>query len=268
MWGISLLIEDLLASQKGLCYMELVNYFSYNDTPSWWTQSNTSNSIKKCMKWYSNNLFQIKQKQRGTIKRIKYINQLQQLTFFGLCPLSRFYKHQNVHKSHMNSVACNSEERLYAAINHKILIKDWMHLLQLNHQSQEDYSDSEYGVAASSFMMSVNCLPWDLPTTSNPTHFYYINKEKDHNSQTQQYFIKFLKYISNKYRQLYKILLCLTVMIPFLYLHTSLWDGKRTVFIWTEASRCAHKRNITLNNVLQHYYFITQGNYMGYIFRL
>jgi len=59
----------------------------------------------------------------------------------------------------MNSVTCNSEERQYAAINHKIPIKDGMDLLQLNHQSQEDCSYPEDGVAASSFMMSVNCLP-------------------------------------------------------------------------------------------------------------
>ena len=59
----------------------------------------------------------------------------------------------------MNSVTCNSEERQYAAINHKILIKDCMNLLQLNHQSQEYCSDPEDGVAASSFVMSVNRLP-------------------------------------------------------------------------------------------------------------
>jgi len=38
--------------------------------------------------------------------------------------------------------------------------------------------------------------------------------------------------------------------------------------IWTEASRCAYKRNIILNNVRQHNYFITQGNYIGYMFWL
>jgi len=166
----------------------------------------------------------------------------------------------------MNSVTCNSEERLYAAINHKILIKDWMHLLQLNHPSQEEWSDSEDGAAASSFMMFVNCILWGLPITSNTTHFYCINKGKDHNSQTQQYFIKFLKYIGNKYWQLYKTLMCLTFVIPFLYLHTSLWVGKYKVFIWTEASQCGHKRNIILNNVRQHNHFIARGNYMGYIF--
>jgi len=32
--------------------------------------------------------------------------------------------------------------------------------------------------------------------------------------------------------------------------------------VWTEASWCAYKRNIILNNVRQHSYFITQGNYM------
>ena len=37
---------------------------------------------------------------------------------------------------------------------------------------------------------------------------------------------------------------------------------------WMEASRCAYKRNITLNSVRQHKYFITQGNYIGYVFRL
>ena len=31
-----------------------------------------------------------------------------------------------------------------------------------------------------------------------------------------------------------------------------------------EASRCAYKRNIILNSVRQHNYFITQGNYVGY----
>jgi hypothetical protein len=100
-----------------------------------------------------------KTKQRGTIKLIKYINQLQRQSFFGLCPLSRFYKHKNVNKSQMNSVTCNSVERQNAATNHKTLIKDCMHLLQLNHQSQEECSDPENGVAASSFMASINCSP-------------------------------------------------------------------------------------------------------------
>jgi len=37
-----------------------------------------------------------------------------------------------------------------------------------------------------------------------------------------------------------------------------------------EASRCAYKRNIILNSVRQHNYFITQDNYIGffYMFRL
>jgi len=35
-----------------------------------------------------------------------------------------------------------------------------------------------------------------------------------------------------------------------------------------EASRCAYKRNIILNSVCQHNYFITQGTYIGYMFRL
>jgi len=39
-------------------------------------------------------------------------------------------------------------------------------------------------------------------------------------------------------------------------------------FFLTEASRCAHKRNIMLNDVRQYSYFITQGNYIGYMFRL
>ena len=30
----------------------------------------------------------------------------------------------------------------------------------------------------------------------------------------------------------------------------------------------AYERNITLNSVRQHNYFITQGNYIGYMFRL
>jgi len=38
--------------------------------------------------------------------------------------------------------------------------------------------------------------------------------------------------------------------------------------IRTEASRCAHKCNLILNSVRQHNYFITQGNYIGYMFRL
>jgi len=38
--------------------------------------------------------------------------------------------------------------------------------------------------------------------------------------------------------------------------------------ICMEASRCAYKRNITLNSVRQHNYFITQGIYIGYMFRL
>jgi len=37
---------------------------------------------------------------------------------------------------------------------------------------------------------------------------------------------------------------------------------------WTDAWRCAYKRNIALNSVRQHSYFITQGNYIGYMFRL
>ena len=37
--------------------------------------------------------------------------------------------------------------------------------------------------------------------------------------------------------------------------------------IWTEASRCSYKRNIILMYVNTNY-FITQGNYLGYIFRL
>jgi len=35
-----------------------------------------------------------------------------------------------------------------------------------------------------------------------------------------------------------------------------------------EASRCAYKRNITLNSVRLHNYFITQGTCIGYMFRL
>jgi len=35
-----------------------------------------------------------------------------------------------------------------------------------------------------------------------------------------------------------------------------------------EASRCAYKHNIILNSVRQHNYFITKGNYIGYMFRL
>jgi len=35
-----------------------------------------------------------------------------------------------------------------------------------------------------------------------------------------------------------------------------------------EAQRCAYKRNMTLNSVRQHNHFITQGIYMGYMFRL
>ena len=35
-----------------------------------------------------------------------------------------------------------------------------------------------------------------------------------------------------------------------------------------EASRCAYKRNITLDSVRQHKYFISQGTYVGYTFRL
>ena len=35
-----------------------------------------------------------------------------------------------------------------------------------------------------------------------------------------------------------------------------------------EASRCAYKRNIMLNSVRRYNYVITQGNYIGYMFRL
>ena len=38
--------------------------------------------------------------------------------------------------------------------------------------------------------------------------------------------------------------------------------------IWMEASRCAYERTIILNSVRQHNYCITQGNYIGYMFRL
>jgi len=38
--------------------------------------------------------------------------------------------------------------------------------------------------------------------------------------------------------------------------------------IWTEASRCAYKRNIILNSVRQHNHFITQGNCIGFMFWL
>ena len=38
--------------------------------------------------------------------------------------------------------------------------------------------------------------------------------------------------------------------------------------IWMEASRYAYKCNIILNSVRQDNYFITQGNYIGYMFRL
>ena len=40
------------------------------------------------------------------------------------------------------------------------------------------------------------------------------------------------------------------------------------VIFLMEASRRAYKRNITLNSVRQHNCFITQGNYIGYMFRL
>ena len=40
------------------------------------------------------------------------------------------------------------------------------------------------------------------------------------------------------------------------------------MLVWRKTSRCAHKRNIILNNVRQHNYLITQGNYIGYVFRL
>jgi hypothetical protein len=50
----------------------------------------------------------------------------------------------------MNSVTHNSEEEQYAAINPKTLIQDC--------KSQEDCSEPEDGVAASSFMKSANCL--------------------------------------------------------------------------------------------------------------
>jgi len=42
----------------------------------------------------------------------------------------------------------------------------------------------------------------------------------------------------------------------------------REIFFLMEASRCAYKRNIILNSVRQHNYFITQGTYIGYMFRL
>jgi len=165
-----------------------VNYYLYNDTSTWTTQSNTSNSInpsniklnpmchllallgahhilhisrirvKKCKKWDNNYLFQIKQNKEGqlssSITSINFSNS----PFLDSVPLSRFYKHKNVNKCQMNSVRRNSEEGQYAAINHKTLNQDCTHLLQLNHQSQEDCSDPEDGVAASSFMMSADGL--------------------------------------------------------------------------------------------------------------
>jgi len=39
-------------------------------------------------------------------------------------------------------------------------------------------------------------------------------------------------------------------------------------FFFVEASRCAYKRNIILNRLRQHNYFIIQGTYIGYMFRL
>jgi len=43
---------------------------------------------------------------------------------------------------------------------------------------------------------------------------------------------------------------------------------KCTYHVRMEASRSAYKRNIILNSVRQHNYFTTQGNYIGYMFRL
>ena len=39
-------------------------------------------------------------------------------------------------------------------------------------------------------------------------------------------------------------------------------------FFLTDASRYAYIRNVILNGVRQHNCFVTQGNYIGYMFRL
>ena len=47
-----------------------------------------------------------------------------------------------------------------------------------------------------------------------------------------------------------------------------LHNNKHNKSFLTEISRCAHKRITTLHNARRHNYFITQGNYIGYMFRL
>ena len=53
----------------------------------------------------------------------------------------------------------------------------------------------------------------------------------------------------------------------FRALLTSISYFIRLIIIWKEASRCAYKRNVTLNSVRQHNHFIIQGIYIGYMFR-
>ena len=52
-----------------------------------------------------------------------------------------------------------------------------------------------------------------------------------------------------------------------LWVHTHCYQPLKYFFLM-EASRCAYKPNVILNSVRQHHYFITEGNYIGYMFRL
>ena len=42
----------------------------------------------------------------------------------------------------------------------------------------------------------------------------------------------------------------------------------RDDYVLCDGKCSEYKRNVTLNSVRQHNYFITQGNYTGYVFRL
>ena len=52
------------------------------------------------------------------------------------------------------------------------------------------------------------------------------------------------------------------------FVYSYLFIGNVLEEIWTKAPRCAYKRNIILNSVRQHNYFIAQCNYICYMFRI
>ena len=76
--------------------------------------------------------------------------------------------------------------------------------------------------------------------------------------------------ILNKYTSNFLTLLPLARNIVGLFLHfvQNILSGLMATFFLMGALQCAYKRNTILNSVRQHNCFITQGNYIGYMFRL